>query len=108
PDTEKFCREHKNKCRSLNLLGRIYVAGEGINGSAAGRAEDIDAYKIYLSSFPGFSVIQFKEETCDYIPFDRLKVKTRPELVTLKSSLKIDPQTESGRHLTPEQWRQML
>ena len=105
---QQFCLEHKKKCRSLNLLGRIYIASEGINGSVAGRPADVEAYKEYLSSLSGFENIQYKEEACDYIPFDRLKVKTRPELVTLKSSIKIDPTANAGRHLTPQEWRQTL
>ena len=105
---QQFCLEHKRKCRDLNLFGRIYVASEGINGSAAGRASDIETYKQYLSGLPDFEKIQFKEDCCDYIPFDRLKVKVRSELVTLKSSVKTDPSIDAAPHLSPGQWREML
>ena len=108
PYPEKFCLEHKKQCRSLNLLGRIYVAGEGINGSVAGRPSDVVQYKKYLSGLEGFADVLFKEEWSNSIPFDRLKIKTRPELVTLKSSIKIDPAKNGGQHLTPQQWRQTL
>ena len=43
-DEEVFCREHKKFCQSLNLLGRIYVAKEGINGTIAGTEEQIEEY----------------------------------------------------------------
>lgn len=105
---EQFCREHKSKCTSLNLFGRIYIAAEGINGSAAGRPEDIEKYQRYLTGLPGFEDTQFKEDPCEYIPFDRLKVKTRPELVALKYPAPLDPHAGGGRHLTPEEWRQTL
>ena len=105
PNPDQFCREHKNKCCFLNLMGRIYVAAEGINGSVAGYSEEVAEYKKYLSSLPGFEDTQYKEDSCDYIPFDRLKVKTRPELVALKYPVPIDSQTQGGTHLTPQQWR---
>jgi UPF0176 protein len=56
---------------------------------------------------PGFEDTQFKEDPCAYIPFDRLKVKVRPELVALKYPAPVDPH-QGGRHLTPQEWRQMI
>src|SRR3989338_1188032 len=107
-DPVQFCREHKKKCQDLNLMGRIYIAHEGLNGTLAGRHEDIAAYKKYLTSCPGFSDVQFKEDTCDYIPFTKLMVKTRPEIVTLKATIAIDPSQEQAKHLSPQDWREVL
>ncbi len=105
---EGFCAEQKELCRSLTLKGRIYIAQEGVNGTAAGTAENIEKYKKHLCSLPGFENIEFKTHQHPVIPFDRLIVKTRPEIVSLKSSLKLNPQEETGRFLNPQQWRTML
>ena len=78
-DPEAFCLDHKEKCRSLHLLGRVYIAREGINGTLTGSMEDIAAYKKYLCSLPEFTDTEFKDDYCDELPFTRLKIKTRAE-----------------------------
>lgn len=107
-EPEVFCKRHREQCESLNLKGRVYIAREGINGTLAGAPEDIDAYKAYLRSLPGFESTQFKTDECDYIPFEKLVVKVRPEIVALKSDMNIDVSQQGGGHLSPEQWRKTL
>ena len=68
----RFWADHRRKCRELGLLGRVYIAQEGINGTLAGPVDKIDEYKRYLSSLPGFEPVQFKEDPCPQIPFVKL------------------------------------
>jgi UPF0176 protein len=106
-DPAGFCRDHRSLCESLNLKGRIYVAGEGINGTLAGRNEDIDAYKQHLTAIPGFGATEFKDDAADTIPFAKLIVKVRNEIVALRYDEELDPR-EGGRHLQPAEWRRIL
>ena len=108
PDPKQFCQEHKGFCQSQGLKGRVYIAQEGINGTLSGTKENIERYKQYLCAQPGFSDTEFKEDDCSYIPFQKLIVKVRPEIVALKASVKIDPTTEHGKHLSPQEWKQAL
>ncbi len=80
---EAFAVEHKNKCRELNLLGRMIVAEEGINGTFEGKREDIEKYKEFLRSDSRFSDIVIKESAGTGAAFPKLKVKVRDEVVTL-------------------------
>jgi len=105
---EQFCFDHKKKCLSLDLLGRVYIAGEGISGTLAGKQENIRKYKKYLKTLSGFEGTEFKEDQCDYIPFRKLVVKVRPEIVTLKAPEKIDLSCEIGKRLMPDEWRKVL
>jgi len=105
---EHFCADHRRKCRALNLLGRIYIASEGINGTLAGRPEDILAYEDYLHSIPGFESTEFKDDYCESVPFVKLIVRIRPEIVVLRAKVKVDPVINKGKHLPPHQWRQLL
>jgi len=105
---QQFCIEHKRKCLGLNLLGRVYVAHEGINGTLAGTSANISKYKEYLRSLPGFIQTEFKEDQCDDMPFRKLIVKTRPEIVTLKAKEKVDLSREQGKRLMPDEWRKVL
>ncbi len=107
-DPEIFVSEHKQRCRDLDLLGRVYVSEEGINGTLGGTKENIDAYKAYLRSINGFEDTEFKEDTSDTIPFAKLIVKQRPEIVTLKVDDELNPKEEGGRYLSPQEWREVL
>jgi len=107
-DPEQFCREHKRACQTLNLFGRIYIASEGINGTLSGTHEQIESYKNFLLALDGFVNTEFKEDDSDYVPFVKLVVKTRPEIVTLKTNEKFDIQKDGGNHLSPAQWKEVL
>ena len=72
-DPEQFCLDHKAKCLELDLLGRIYIASEGINGTLAGVQENIHKYKEYLQSLSGFEGTEFKEDQCDVAPTTAVK-----------------------------------
>jgi UPF0176 protein len=104
----RFSADHRRKCKALNLLGRVYIAAEGINGTLAGSPEDIAAYKLFLHSLPGFADTEFKDDESPAMPFVKLIVRQRPEIVALKASVQIDPTSEKGRHLSPKEWRQVM
>lgn len=104
---ELFLIRHKALCRDLGLKGRIYISGEGINGTLSGTRLNIDLYKENLRSNPGFEDTEFKEDEADTIPFAKMIVKLRPEIVTLKYGEKLDP-AEGGNHLQPEEWRRVM
>jgi UPF0176 protein len=103
-----FAKAHKEFCRSLNLMGRVYVSDEGINGTLAGTTEAIELYKRELAVMSEFEGTQFKEDLSDSIPFAKLIVKYRPEIVSLKADVEIKPFERRGNHLTPSQWRKVM
>lgn len=107
-DLETFWKKHKTFCFNLGIKGRIYISKEGINGTAAGTKAQIEAYKKYLWAEPGFEKTEFKEDTADYIPFQKLIVRKRPEIVTLKASVPVNPAKEHGQYLEPEEWKKVL
>jgi UPF0176 protein len=107
-DPEKFCRDHHQLCESLDLMGRIYIAQEGINGTVAGISESIEQYKKALRHEAGFETTEFKEDICQFMPFRKLIVKTRPEIVTLKASVPLDITKERGKYAQPAEWKKLL
>ncbi len=104
----EWVTNHKSQCHSLGLKGRVYISNEGINGTLAGSREQINIYKETLNSKAGFEETEFKEDACDRIPFARLIVKLRPEIVSLHVNESLDPNTEGGRHLQPSEWRKVI
>lgn len=105
-DVEAFRKDTFSTCKELGLKGRIYVSSEGINGGIAGTQEAVEAYKVHLWNTPGFEHTEFKTDPCDRVPFARLAVKIREEIVTLKAG-ELNP-AEGGRHLSPAEWREVL
>ncbi len=105
-EVERFCKYHKNFCNELGIKGRIYISGEGINGTAAGTPEQIEVYKNYLRSLEGFEDTEFKEDECEFIPFAKLICKIREEIVSIHQE-GVDPK-EGGRHLEPNEWRDVM
>ena len=100
-EPEKFKKEHLDFCNSLNLKGRILVAKEGINGSVSGTEEQIKTYKHALESNPLFSGIEFKEDECLMHPFNKMKIKVKPELVRFEQNITLE---NTGKHLSPEEF----
>jgi UPF0176 protein len=106
-DPISFQERQRDLCKKLGLLGRIYVSNEGINGTVAGLLDATEAYKSALLAEHGFADTEFKEDESDRIPFARLIVKIRPEIVALKADMPLDP-AEGGRYLSPREWREAL
>ena len=75
-------RDHlKSRCGALQLKGTILLAHEGINLFLAGSPENIGAFKAELRGDPAFADIQFKDSFSDQMPFGKLLVKIKKEII---------------------------
>jgi UPF0176 protein len=82
-DPAGFVSLHKEKAAELGLTGRMLVAEEGINGTLEGLRENIDAYIAFMRSDARFADMPIKESAGSGVAFSKLKIKVRPEVVTL-------------------------
>jgi len=82
-----FCQKH-------NLRGTVILSPEGINLFLAGKRGDIDAFLTWLRADARFADIQVKESYSEHQPFNRMLVKLKAEIITMKHPL-IKP--EEGR-----------
>ena len=105
-DPVAFRDEHHRLCIELILLGRIIIAGEGLNGTVSGRTEDCEAYMAAVKADARFAGIDFKVEEVDEIAFKKLHVRVKPEIVYSGLS-HIKPQEKTGVHLAPEEFKEM-
>lgn len=99
---EKLRDEQRALAERLNLTGRMLIATEGINATFEGTASNIEAYKRALTENPLFSDIAFKESDGTGTAFPKLKIKVRPEVVTLGAG-EFDVQKETATELTAEE-----
>ena len=82
-DPELLKESQTALARSLNLTGRVLIATEGINATLEGEKKDIDKYIKALKKDERFADILIKESKGNGVAFPKLKVKVRPEVVTL-------------------------
>ncbi len=101
PDPEKFCMEHLLFCQQNNILGRVWIAHEGINGTVSGLSEDIEKYKSEIRKYPEFSDIWFKEDLNDAHAFNKIHVRVKKEIVNASFG-EVDL-SKTAKRLKPEE-----
>lgn len=107
PDVEVYREKHHLFCIENNLLGRIIIAPEGVNGTVSGLTEDCQNYMTWLendSLFAGTN-FDFKIEEHDTHAFVKLHVRVKEEIVN--SDLGVNPRIRTGKHLTPANFKEM-
>ena len=76
----------EENCKRLKLLGTLLIAGEGINGMLAGPIESIDEMITIIKSESCLSDIIFKETFSEIVPFKKLNVKVKEQILTLRTA----------------------
>ncbi|WEZ07018.1 rhodanese-related sulfurtransferase [Priestia flexa] len=103
-NAEEFRDEQFALCEELELKGRILVASEGINGTVSGTVEQTNRYMEVMKQDPRFSEMVFKIDEADEHAFKKLRVRHRPELVTLRLENDINPLETTGNYLSPKEF----
>lgn len=92
-------------CYRLDLKGRILIGSEGINGTVSGTKAATEAYMAEMNLYPLFAGIDYKIDAVQTVPFPRLQVRARPEIVTLGTVA--DP-AETAPHLSPAEFHELI
>ncbi len=100
---------------TTELTGSLLVAAEGINGTLAGSAAALDAFRVALADDPRlegrFTGIAFKRSPCVTPPYQRMKVHSRPEILPLglpSGHSSVNAVGHVGHQVPPAQWRALL
>ena len=94
-------------CREQGTAGTLLVASEGVNGTISGSRDGIDAVLSHLRSLPGCAELEHKESTAEEVPFRRMKVKLKKEIVTMGQP-NVDPLSKKGRYVVPSEWNALI
>jgi UPF0176 protein len=94
-------------CQRAEIKGTILLAREGINGTIAGSRDGIDQVLDYLRADSRFASLVHKESYDDHMPFYRMKVKLKNEIVTMGVD-GIDPNELVGRYVKPADWNALV
>ncbi len=92
---------------SLSVKGTLLLAREGINGTISGTKVSLEKVLDYLQSDPRFLDLEFKFSYSKKIPFKRLKVKLKKEIVTMGLT-EIDPTHSAGTYVKPKEWNELI
>ena len=93
-------------CRELGLLGTVLLAHEGINATLAGSAAAISRLRDWFDRRAAFAGMQWKLAKTDVQPFLRLKLRLKPEIVTMGVA-DIDPARTVGTYVDPAHWNEL-
>jgi UPF0176 protein len=111
PDFRDLREPLRAICADLKLKGSVLLAHEGINGTLAGSAEAIGKLVKTLHKgelFGGrFDNLELKFSTASTIPFKRLKIRLKKEIVTLGDA-EADPTRKVGIYVDPADWNDLI
>jgi UPF0176 protein len=111
PDFRALREPLRALCAGLSIRGTILLAHEGINGTVGGAADAIDALVWELCAgalFGGrLDNLELKFSQASTMPFARLKVRLKKEIVTLGDPA-IDPTRTVGTYVEPENWNALI
>ena len=77
---QKFHRQ----CSLLAIMGTILLSNEGININLSGSKDNVNAFKAWLQTQESFSNMRFHQHKVDGIPYQRLKIKIKKEIITFR------------------------
>lgn len=108
-NAEQFALDHLQFCKSLNLVGRIIVADEGLNGTVSGTEAACKTYMDTLLADPRFAKIDFKIDEVNEPSFIKMHCRYKSEIVHsgLRDPHIINPEKKTGIHLEPEDFIRM-
>ena len=94
-------------CCERGIRGTLLLAHEGINGTVAGTVEAIDALLAYLNDTPALAGIDVKFSHASAMPFHRMKVRLKREIVTMGVE-DLDPVRDAGTYVEPQDWNSLI
>src|SRR5437764_11438780 len=110
PDFRALREPLRALCARLSLKGSVLLAHEGINGTLAGQADAIDALVEELQRgvlFGGrLDHLELKFSWAAVMPFERLKVRLKKEIVTLVDAA-AEPIRHGGIYVERTQWKRV-
>ena len=98
-------------CAERAIQGSILLAAEGINGTVAGTDQAIAALVDEFRHGPLFAGrldnLELKFSSAAAMPFQRLKVRLKREIVTLVDPA-ADPTRQVGTYVSPTDWNALI
>ncbi|MFN3864842.1 MAG: rhodanese-related sulfurtransferase [Erythrobacter sp.] len=107
PDPEALRAPLYASGEALGIKGTLLLAREGINGTIAGTDNALAALLDSIRALPGCAGLDVKFSSAPAMPFGRMKVRVKREIVTMGEP-DIDPRLSAGTYVDPHQWNTLI
>lgn len=94
-------------CEQNGVKGTLLLAEEGINGTIAGLEQGVAAVLAFLRADPRLRSLEHKISWAPDMPFYRLKVKLKREIVTMGVA-NLSARAMAGTYVDPGQWNTLV
>ena len=95
-----------NLSKREKIKGIVLIADEGINGTVSGFIDGIKKLEKYLEK-EGFTTLEKKYAYSSYMPFHRMKVKLKKEIITFAGE-EVNVEKQTGEFVSPEDWNKLI
>jgi len=96
----------KDFCQYNKLKGTLLIANEGINGSISGLERSVKEFQKKMINL-GFKSLTEKYTSYPFIPFNRLKIRIKKEIITF-SKKKLDVEYSTAAFVDPDKWNKLI
>lgn len=104
-ELEEIKESLKQAMRANSVFGTIILAAEGFNSTVCGEPENIEKFTEAAENILK-TKLKYKLSFHAEIPFRRVHVKIKPEIVTLKKPVEIEKGI--GTHVAAEKWNEII
>jgi UPF0176 protein len=88
--------------REHHIKGSILLSPEGINVFIAAEEAAIGAFIAHMQALPGLADLWFKKSESDSLPFKRMRVRIKDEIITMKQP-DIHPEQHTAPYIEPDE-----
>jgi len=106
PQFEALQRPIRAICTDHGVRGTILLAREGINGTVAAAPADMALFLAKLKVATGLADLEHKTSFAQAMPFLRMKVRLKAEIVTMGEP--VDPLDAVGSYVEPKDWNALI
>ena len=107
PDFAALREPLQTLCDANGVRGMLLLAPEGINGTIAGEPQGVHTVLAWLRNDARFAALQHKEALAERMPFYRMRVRLKREIVTLGVP-GLNPARNAGTYVKPEDWNALI
>ena len=107
PDFEAHRQPLYDVLFKAGIRGTILLAAEGVNGTIAGTNSGMETALNAIRALPGCEDLDWKDSWAEEMPFYRLKVRLKKEIVTMGVP-SIDPNITVGTYVDPQAWNDLI
>jgi len=94
-------------CEANEVLGSILLSAEGLNGTIAGLEENVNTVLKSMQALPGCMDLEHKTSFSSNMPFLKLRVRLKKEIVTMGRP-EVRPSQLVGNYVKAEDWNDFI